>query len=145
MAKKLGLSYPTLSSIATKAGIYRHFPRGGKTKKEREEKVFHSLTRGRTFKQAAKDNDCGKPLVSRIAKEHGIVRPGCPPLSYTRDEEGKVLDLLHQPSVSYPRIADQVGLRGFTVFNIAVRNGVRRRPPALYRGEALPISSCPRG
>ena len=68
-----------------------------------------------------------------MAKEHGVRRPGYPSLSYTRGEEARVLRWLRHPSVSYHRIALKTGLPDYTVFHIARRNGIRRKPAPFYR------------
>lgn len=135
LGKAVGLSYPAMSAIATRMGIHRHVPRNAAATKERENGVLRSLGRGRTFMGAATDNGCSKNVVWRIAKKHGIRRPGCPPFSYTRGEEKRAVRWLLHPSVSYPRIAKKIGLKEYTVFFIAVRNGIRRRLPTFYREE----------
>ena len=84
---------------------------------------------------AAMDNGCSKNVASRVAKEHGVRRPGCPPFSYTKDEEKRVIRWLLHPSISYPHIAKKVGLKENTILFIASRNGIRRRLPSFYRGE----------
>jgi hypothetical protein len=135
LGERLGLKYPTLSAIASQAGIYRHVPRKPAVKEEREKKVLHSLKEGKTFIEAAKENRCSKHVVCRVAKDNAIRRPGCPPFSYTKEEEGRVLAWLSRPTPSYPVIAKETGVREHTVFHIAVRNGIRRRLPTFYRGE----------
>jgi hypothetical protein len=125
-----------LSSIASKAGIYRHVPRNPAATKEREDGVLCSLKEGRTFWEAARENKCSRGIITRVAKVSGIQRPGCSPLSYTKDQEEKVVNwLVNHPSVSHPRIGKKVGLPFYTVSNISYRNGIRRRLPSLYKGE----------
>jgi hypothetical protein len=135
LGKKLGLSRPSVSGIASRMGIYRHVPRNPAAMKKRENGILRSLGEGKTFRAAAMDNGCSKNVASRVAKEHGVRRPGCPPFSYTKDEEKRVIRWLLHPSISYPHIAKKVGLKENTILFIASRNGIRRRLPSFYRGE----------
>ena len=50
---------------------------------------------------------------------------------YTEGE--RVLRWLRHPSMSYARIARKLGFRYHTVFSIASRSGVRRRPAPYYK------------
>jgi DNA-binding CsgD family transcriptional regulator len=133
LGRKVGLSYPSLSAIACGAGINRHVPRNAAAKEEREKRIACLLGEGTTFRAAAHAAGCSLPIVCRVAREHGIKRPGCPPLSYTKEEEERVLRWLRHPSMSYARIARKLGFRYHTVFSIASRSGVRRRPAPYYK------------
>jgi hypothetical protein len=135
LGKALGLNHPRISGIATQAGIYRHVARNAAATRKREREIVHSLRKGRTFSEAAIENGCGKNAVWLTAKKYGIRRPGCPPLSYTKAEEERAVRWLHHRSFSHSHIAKKVGMKHYTVSNIAARNGIRRRLPSLYRGE----------